>query len=93
MAKLEFVDAQEMHRNHPNTFDVPNNNRLGQLKKGSYVKVSIGNERFWAQITEIKDLNHITAIVDNDLVNTDIHGIKYKDTIQVERCHVFDVIL
>ena len=42
MNNLEFVDAQEMHQNHPDTFAAPTYNELGQIYEGVFIKVSIG---------------------------------------------------
>ena len=36
---LPFVNAVEMHKQHPDTFEVPSMKELMALKKGDFVKV------------------------------------------------------
>lgn len=74
---VNFVDAQEMHKQYPDTFEVPSKEDLEQLIVGDIVKVSAYNERFWAQITDI-DKSRITATVNNYLLTP---RLKYGDII------------
>ncbi len=90
MKQINFVDAQEMHKNNPETFYAPDNEKLENLKKGDIVKVSTGGERFWCIIDEIKQ-GSITATIDNNLVGTDEHGLKYGDSITFESKHIFNI--
>ncbi len=77
---MNLVNAQEMQRKHPKTFEAPSREELDKLKIDDTVKVACCGERFWTIITKINGDN-ITAIVDNDLLYTDEHGFKYKDVI------------
>ena len=71
---LPFVNAVEMHKQHPDTFEIPSKNDLLALKKGDFVKVCLqddnrNGERFWCQVTSIdKAQRKIIASVDNELV-------------------------
>lgn len=85
---LEFVNAQEQARLHPETFEAPSKAELDAIVEGSTVKVSIGGERFWNQVTKV-DGSIITATVDNDLVCTKTHGLKYGDTITFVKDNIF----
>lgn len=85
-----FLDAQERHKRHPETFEVPDHADLYSIKKGDFVKVCIGNERFWTVITRISKGGIITATVDNDLVLP--HFFKYKDEIMFNRDNILNII-
>lgn len=89
----EFVDAQEMARNHPDTFYAPNlDEEIPNLRVGKWIKVSTGNERFWCQITEI---NHaegtVFCRVDKHLVCSEEHGLYYNDIISVTPNMFYDI--
>lgn len=66
--KHNFIDAQEMAKLNPDTFEAPDAADLDSLKAGMHVKVCHNDERFWALITDIFD-EDIIAEVDNVLVN------------------------
>ena len=52
--KYWLVNAQEMHQNHPETFEVPSQARIAKLKKGDEVKLCFnGKERMWVKIKKI----------------------------------------
>jgi len=86
---LEFVDAQEMARNHPNSFEVPDADELKGITTGAIVKVSCHDERFWVTVTSVEG-DTITGTVDNDLV-LDGHGLSYGDTITFDKTNVYDI--
>ncbi len=88
MKKIDFIDAQQMKRIHPDTFDVPDQNDLRELKIGDSVKVCAFRERFWAEITAIEGYK-ITARVDNILLT---NVIKYNETIEFESRHIYDIL-
>ena len=81
----EFLDAQEQHKLHPDTFEVPSDITLSELNLGQWVKICDNKERFWV---EVKDVNgeKITGRVDNDLVFE--HDFKCDDTIDFEKRHI-----
>jgi len=86
---LEFVDAQDMARQYPDTFGVPTNEELAGIKSGDSVKVSHNNERFWVTVTRISKKGVITGRVDNDLIC--VQPFKYKDRIVFETRHVYSI--
>lgn len=89
-----FVNAQEMHQKHPDTFWAPSSEQLANLKPNDSIKVcyhpedSMG-ERFWVTISSIND-NLITGYVDNHLLLDD--GINYGDEITFDKNNVYDII-
>ncbi|WP_435018410.1 hypothetical protein TA3x_000384 [Tundrisphaera sp. TA3] len=87
----QFVDAQQMHRDHPDTFHVPSDAELAQIAPGDSVKVCDGVERFWIIVTKATE-GGLTGMVDNDLVCTDEHGLSDGDTISFDRENVYDIL-
>jgi hypothetical protein len=88
--KLEFVDAQEMQKKHPDTFEAPTTEKLNTIELGSLVKVCTCDERFWTKVIGI-DNDTIVAVVDNDLVCTDRHGLILGDEITFEKKNIFSI--
>jgi hypothetical protein len=69
---MEFVNAQEMMKKHPETFYAPSKEELDNIKIGDSVKVCVEDkERFWVTVTEI-DGENITGEVDNVLIDVDL---------------------
>lgn len=85
-----FVNAQEMHRENPDRFEVPSTEELKSIKAGHYVKVATGNERFWVHVTEVTR-DSIKGKVNNDLMNTDIHGLKACDDVEFTTDNIYDI--
>lgn len=82
-----------MHKLHPSTFEVPSSFELSLIKPGDFVKICVNEvERFWLHVTE-RTGDDITGRVDNDLIYTDKHGIKYNDILKVKTHHVYSVML
>lgn len=90
-ATAEFVNAQEMHRNHPLTFDAPTEAELAGIGPGDLVKVCVEGERFWVKVTE-PTAEMFTGTVDNILLCTDRHGLSYQDAVTFGRECVYDLI-
>ena len=85
-------DAHEMHRMHPDTFEVPGVQDILELKNNvlTHAKVSVGDERFWVKVITYRDDTFI-GTVDNDLIMADKHGLNYGDTIEFGVKHVYGV--
>jgi hypothetical protein len=65
---------------------------LNSLAPGDQVKIKRGRERFWVIITGgCPDL--WLGNVDNDLVQTDLHGLRNGDFVRVERAEIMEVQL
>jgi hypothetical protein len=86
--KEQFVDAQEMAKNHPDTFEAPTREELDSISVGDYVKICAEPERFWVIVEQI-DGDKITGTVNNDLVCTGKHGLENEDKIMFEKRHVY----
>lgn len=85
-----FLDAQENHRLHPDSFAVPEAEALASLAVGDLIKVCPSHERFWCEIEAIDhDDDAITARIVNNLICTDKHGLRYGDLIHCQRRHVY----
>jgi hypothetical protein len=85
-----FMDAQAMHNSHPDRFEAPTLEELAGIKTGDTVKVCTAGERFWTTVISVNG-ETITASVDNDLVNTRIHGLKFGDSITFEKRHIYAI--
>ena len=59
-----FIDAQEMEKLHPDTFEAPLQSRLDEIIIHDTVKICNGQERFWVIITEIND-QKLKGLIDN----------------------------
>jgi hypothetical protein len=86
----EFTDAQEMKRIYPNTFEAPSEKQLSMVEIGDAVKVCAIRERFWVHVTAI-DGNSLIGVIDNDLLFSEEHGLKYEDIVKFELRHIFSV--
>lgn len=86
----KFVDAQEMHKNNPDTFDAPDNDELNAIKVGSTVKVCNERERFWVTVTGV-DGEKITGEVNNNLLDNDEYDLG--DPIVFEKKHIYDIYI
>jgi uncharacterized protein YegJ (DUF2314 family) len=85
---INFIDAQEMHKRNPKTFEVPTPDEIKNLKQGDLVKVCENNERFWVTIIKLED-EKIVGRIDNDLVFR--HEFGYGDTINFEKRHIYSI--
>lgn len=86
-----FIDAQEMARMHPDTFGAPSADELGRIDVGDSVKVCADNvERFWVTVTELNG-DCLAGIVDNNLICTDQHGLKFGDIVKFKKCNIYSI--
>lgn len=84
----EWVDAQEKHRQHPDTFDVPSEEELAKIDVGFTVKVCNGQERFWTEVVELLE-DGLLVRVDNNLVND--RGYNFGDILRIEKKHIYEI--
>lgn len=91
MPEFNFVNAQEMHKKHPSTFEVPSEEEINNLFLGDYCKICAGREQFWVKIIEF-DKNEIVGIVNNDLVFTDEHGLRCEDKVKFSPENIYDIL-
>lgn len=86
-----LVDAREMHRKYPETFDVPSELEILMLQVGDNVKLCFNEkERMWVKITEIVNIDHIIGTLDNDPV--DVKEIKYGDRIEFSYRNIYSIL-
>jgi hypothetical protein len=86
---MRLVDAQQMHADHPATFDVPDPEELQAIHEGDYVKVGFEDlaERMWVLVRRC-DGDTITGT----LANTPLgDGIEYGGLVSLERRHVYAI--
>ena len=63
---LEFVDAVQMNKENPDTFEIPSTRDIEALKPGDFVKVCAEDERFWVIVNSIKGNDVIGTV--NDVI-------------------------
>lgn len=85
---VDFLDAQQLGREHPNTFAAPTEEDIAQIKVGDYVKVCDGEERFWNIIKKM-DGDIIVAEINNKLVCGQDYNLG--DLIQFSKHHIYDI--
>jgi hypothetical protein len=94
MKNYNFVNAQEMHKLHPKTFEVPSNEELDNIKIGDIVKISIDQERFWIEVTEINNDEIIGTVgwrlykEDDKLIEIDL---EYGEKIKFEKKNIYSI--
>jgi hypothetical protein len=72
MSTKEFVNAQQMAKDYPDTFEAPPYEDFADLVPGDYVKICSDDERFWCEIVDIDHTTGtITGSVANNLINHD----------------------
>jgi hypothetical protein len=79
-----------MHRDHPQTFWVPDDDTLAAIVPGWLVKLCAGRERFWVEVSEVTE-TLLHGRVGNVLVFPEEHGLDLDDEVTFERRHVYDV--
>lgn len=64
---------------------------IEHLQPGDFVKIRREGERFWLIVQSIEG-ESITAVVNNNLVFTDKHGLQVGDVVKFDRADVLDII-
>lgn len=91
-----LVNAVLVAREHPGTFALPNGLDIINADIGHYLKVCAGAERFWCEIVITEkslDTSYKTFVgrIDNDLINTAEHGLRYNDLITIRYYNIYQV--
>ena len=82
------------------TFEVPSPEEIAKIKTGDNIKVgakqnidenSPNVERFWCKVIG-KQGDSFLATVNNDLVLTHLHGLKFNDLIKIESYQIIGII-
>ena len=100
MPNYTLLDAQQRHAEHPETFDVPTPAEIAAMRPGDHVKIGatftptegIDTERYWLLLNATTDGERFTGVVDNDLVYTAHHGLRYGDQLTVLSRHLMDTL-
>jgi len=84
-------NARELKKQYPATFQCPDDEDCKSVKVGTLVKVCIGLERFWAEVTAVKEGGLLEGRVDNDLVLTDRSVLKLDDKFQFCAANIYSI--
>lgn len=87
---MNIVDAQQLHKDFPETFKVPSQEALNILAQGDLIKICVSDERFWVRIENIQG-DKVTGHIYSDLVRTQYHGLKANDRIEFEKKHICSI--
>ena len=84
-----FVDAREMAKMYPESFDDISKEKLEFIRKGVNVKINNGLERFWVEVKSVNG-KEISGTVNNELIFPIEYD--YGDKITFNINHVYDMI-
>jgi len=84
----DWVDAQQMAKENPETFEAPTDEELAAIEVGWTVKVSNGRERFWTEVVEKGD-GYLLVKVDNMLVY--MRGYNLGDILRIEERNIYEI--
>lgn len=89
------VDAQDMHRQYPETFDAPGLAQIAIARLGWFLKVSRNNERFWTLYVEHQGSGwdaEITARINNELLVDRNPDLRLHQLVRFKARHVLQVM-
>ena len=87
---IQLVNAQEMARNYPETFKVPNSNDLDKMKVGDSAKICINNkERLWVLITEINGAQLKGKLDNNPVI---LEDVAFGDLISFKKENIYSIL-
>lgn len=81
------------------TFEVPSDLRISMIRPGHTIKIGIkqdkdpvdfGAERCWTKVIS-REGDSFVCSIDNDLVLTHLHGIKYEDLVKVHKHNILAI--
>jgi len=84
----DWVDAQQMAKENPETFEAPTEEELEAIEVGWTVKVCNGQERFWTEVVEKGD-GYLLVKVDNMLVYR--RGYNLGDILKIENRNIYEI--
>lgn len=89
----QFVNGVIMHRDHPDTFEIPSDEEKAAIFPGDFVKVGFicgkDTERMWLEVTGTRADGWIHGTLNNDPVIT---NLEIGDEFTVHRDHVLSII-
>lgn len=83
-----LINAAEMARQHPTTFQRPSARQIRRLHPGDLVKVNASGERFWCEI-QTRNGDHFVGRVDNELIGTARHGLGPGDLFEFHADNIY----
>lgn len=92
-----LIDAEAMHRAAPETFHIASRSNRERLGVGRMVKIGVeqpnsgsrhNGERFWVKILGAGRTLRYAAMICNDLVFTERHGLAHGERIEFDARHV-----
>ncbi len=87
---IEWRDAQQMAKDHPDSFHAPSQNELDSIEIGYSVKICDGEERFWIIVKEIKEDNlTIIGEINNNLIGDQSYILG--DLVQFTKNNIYNV--
>ena len=89
MGMHKFIDAQEMAKKHPDTFEAPTMEELSKIKQDDFVKLCLNSERFWVKVIEVHE-DEIIGEVDNQLYESQPFGLG--DIIAFKQEHIYSTM-
>jgi len=84
-------DAQEMHRDSPETFEAPDAHELATILPGYFVKVCRSNERFWLRVIGASG-KYLIGAVDAMLVEKDNQHLTLGKVVRFEARHIYTIM-
>jgi len=87
----KLIDAQQMHREYPDSFEVPSAHTLALIKPGDYVKVCREDERFWCKVLGGSG-RYLIEEVENELVMPANAHINVGQRVRFEHRHIYVVM-
>jgi len=86
---IQLVDAQQMAKTYPDTFEAPDQQELDRVKVGDSVKICINNkERVWVEVTEIGG-GQLKGKIDNCPIVID--DVAFGDAISFKKENIYSV--
>lgn len=95
MEKKKFVNAVEMNKLYPVSFQIPGEKELDDVEPGDFIKIGIEadesnpGERFWVRVISVNVDKSFSGVIDNDLVLSHHHGWYCYDEVLVQRFEVY----
>lgn len=89
--KLNLLNAQQMNKEHPKTFEVPSDKELRKIKVGDIVKIcdDDAGERFWVEIKAIEtNSGKLIGSIANNLIRSKANA---NDKVLFERENVLSI--
>jgi len=83
-----WINVKIINNYHSDTFEIPTELELNNIKKGYSVKISNGLERFWVSVIDIKEF-YIIGKIDNKLVHNDNYD--YGNFVMFDQSNIYDI--